>query len=104
MGETLSGLRFLGLVLLMLLAVGGPAVGQTPTQETVAFVADLERVPPCCHIPMELAALLAVAELPGIIRVVMDETAGLLVVMTLGVVYFGWLVGTKPGESRSVSP
>ena len=64
----------------MLLAVGGPAVGQTPTQETVAFVADLERVPPCCDIPMELAALLALAEFPGIIRVVMDEATGLLVV------------------------
>lgn len=63
-----------------MLAVEGPAVGQRPTQETVAFVADLERVPPCCDIPIELAALLAVAELPGIISVVMDETTGLLVV------------------------
>jgi len=64
-----------GLSFLASFALGGAAAGQTPAVETI-LVEDASNAPPCCAMPVGPVARAAVKDLPGIVQVIADETAG----------------------------
>lgn len=64
-----------GLGFLALLALGGAAAGQTTAVETIVFE-DFSSAPPCCALPVGPVARAAVKDLPGIVRVIAEETPG----------------------------
>jgi len=71
---SLWGLVF-GLGFLGLFTLGGAAAGQTPPVETI-LVEDASNAPPCCAVPVGPVARAALKDLPGIVQVTADETAG----------------------------
>ena len=64
-----------GLGFLALLALGGVAAGQTPAVETIVFE-DASSAAPCCALPVGPVARAAVKDLPGVVRVIAEETTG----------------------------
>ncbi len=65
-----------GVAFVAALVGAGVATGETPAGDTLTFVDAAEGLPGCCAVPIEVVAQAAVKELPGVLRVDVDEASG----------------------------